>query len=57
MLDHLWCAVGTLHSQKILNFGFSGGGGGGLGHIQNGGQLSKNIPFLCHIMCYFARQW
>ena len=29
MLDHLWCAVGPLHSQKILNFGVSWGGGAG----------------------------
>ena len=28
MLNHLWCAVGPLHSQEILNFGVSWGGGG-----------------------------
>ena len=26
MLDHLRCAVGTLHSQKMLKFGVSWGG-------------------------------
>ena len=28
MLNHLWCAVGPLQSQKILNFRASWGGGG-----------------------------
>ena len=28
MLNHLSCAVGPLHSQKIVNFGVGGGGGG-----------------------------
>ena len=27
MLNHLWCAVGPLHSQTIFNFGVSWGGG------------------------------
>ena len=25
MLNHLWCAVGPLHSQQILNYGVSWG--------------------------------
>ena len=39
---------------RVQYFATGGGGGGGAGGLQ---QLSKNIPFLCHIMCYFARQW
>ena len=49
MLNHLGCAGGPLHSQQILNFGVSWGGGGGLSPQSppTGSLLDEKMCRLC----------
>ena len=51
MLDHLRCTLGALHSQTILNFGVTWGGGGKPPKPPTG---SATESFLYHVGQYFG---